>query len=178
MEPSHWLEWLKLGPRHYFVVAAASGLVLLLPQAVLTRLGLESLPAWGRPALGGAFVISFALLAGHGLAELWQQLRRWVKWRMEIMRGRRSLQQLGREERDLLRRYLEDDTQTQFVSYTEGVANGLVAKGILYRASIVAAHFQTFAYNIQPWAWQELKRHPEWVQNGSCTSGITDTPEV
>lgn len=77
-----------------------------------------------------------------------------------------SLQRLSAEEKAYLRGYILDNTKTQYFEVTDGVVQGLVAAKILYRsASITGRYSKSYipmiAYNIQPWAWEYLNKHPE-----------------
>lgn len=171
-----WLDWIRLTPFHYFVSALASGLVLLLPEPALSRLGLAQLPTWLRSSLGIVFVLSVALLLAHTLALGLAAANRWIGHWRNLRRGRSALRELGGQEKQLLRRYLKEDTQTQIAQFGAGVANGLEAKGILYRSSSISRSADFFAYNIQPWAWREIKRHPDLVEDGGRRSRVSQNP--
>ncbi len=43
---------------------------------------------------------------------------------------------------------------------SDGVVGGLLTKRILYRSSSLSLSYTTFAYNLQPWAWEYLNSHP------------------
>lgn len=56
--------------------------------------------------------------------------------------------------------YVVGETTITF-SMMDGVRGGLEAKDIIYRAANVGSKIEGFAYNIQPWALDYLRRHPE-----------------
>ncbi|MBI3319988.1 MAG: superinfection exclusion B family protein [Candidatus Omnitrophica bacterium] len=60
-----------------------------------------------------------------------------------------------------MRRYVEGKTRTQYFQIEDGVIQGLVAVDVLYRSAQVGHLLSGFAYNIQPWAWEYLNRHPD-----------------
>ena len=72
------------------------------------------------------------------------------------------LRNLSTDEKLLLREYIEQDTKTQSFPMSHGVASGLRLQGVLFQASNLShAGSLTFPFNMQPWAWNLLKKHPE-----------------
>ena len=68
------------------------------------------------------------------------------------------------DERQVLRVYLESDTRTQYLDVQDGVAQGLAQARIIYRASNMGT-LTTFAFNVQPWAWDYLRAHRELLED-------------
>ncbi len=46
----------------------------------------------------------------------------------------------------------------------DGLAGGLEAKGILFRSSNFGDPLYGFSHNLQPWARDYLKKHPELLK--------------
>jgi len=74
----------------------------------------------------------------------------------------KSLKRLSKDEKIFLKKYLDQDTKTQLCYMINGVSRGLEQNFIIYRASnLVIDNF--IVYNIQPWAWDYLQDHPEFL---------------
>ena len=73
----------------------------------------------------------------------------------------KQLKTLSSTEKKVLKKYFDQDTQSLQLGSMDGIAGGLVAKNILFRSSSLGTADAYFAYNIQPWAWVYLKKHPE-----------------
>ena len=73
----------------------------------------------------------------------------------------KTLLATSKVEREVLARYLSDDTTTIAFDFRDGIVNGLIAKNILYRASQGSNPFShDFDINIHSWVWEYLKNHP------------------
>ena len=57
-----FVQLLKLPPSILAAIVLGSGLILFLPQNILQKLGLASIPELWRTILGGSFIISSSLL--------------------------------------------------------------------------------------------------------------------
>jgi hypothetical protein len=96
------------------------------------------------------------------MASLGSWLRGWVQYRRIIYNGIQRLHDLTPEEQNILAFYLTNSARSQFLQFTDGVGEGLETCWIIRRASQISEGFY-FPYNIQPWAWKYLKKHPELV---------------
>jgi len=158
-------EWLKLAPRYVFAVCFATGILLVARPSDLATLGLEQFMNQYRSWFGVAFVASISLLLAHAGATGFGWVRKEWRWRRHLVHGRRRLRELTSDEREILARYLENDTRAQFLAVSCGVTAGLADAGIIYRsANLSSTDGISFAYNIQPWAWDQLREHPELVE--------------
>jgi len=76
----------------------------------------------------------------------------------------KRLHSLSSEEKAILKDYLDNDTKTRPFSFFSGTHKGLVASGVLYTSSDISMPGRdTFDYNINPWAWDYLRKHPELI---------------
>ena len=154
-------EWLKLKPRYLFSLSLVSGFLIFSPENWLLGLGLDSLVQSYKGWIGGVFLISIVLLLTNILAYLVEPIQGSINdWRRTIVYSK-QLKSLSSEEKEVLKRYIEGDTQSQRLGMLDGIASGLAAKNILYRSSSLSTASGYIAYNIQPWAWIYLKKHPE-----------------
>ena len=155
------LEWFKLSPRNLTGLAIISGMYLLLGPRQLAYLGLMSINTQARPWIAVVFLVSVGLLLAHLLSDLVTIGRKWWKQRMKSKSLKAELHKLSPEERAILATYVRRETKTLRLGINSGVAGGLEAAGIIYQSSSIGSMSTGIAYNIQPWAWDYLREHPE-----------------
>lgn len=161
MDFSKLSEWLKLKPRYLVALALICGILLLSPERFVTFLGLQGIVASYRGWIGATFIISNILLLVHIAAYLGDPIERRINdWRFVLVHSQR-LRDLSPGEKDMLKRFVDQDTRSQDLNISDGVAQGLVRKRILIRVSNLGDAGGWFAHNIQPWAWNYLKKHPD-----------------
>lgn len=165
MDLTRLLEFLKLRPETLFGIILGSGALVILPESVLVKLGLLVFVSSFRGWLGGALVLSAALLLANGLSVALRQAISFTTEFMDLKARRESFRYLSPPEKKLLARYLSEKTQTQYLDIRDGITNGLLAKGFIYRASNVGANYTSFAFNIQPWAWKYMHDKPGLVHH-------------
>jgi len=158
------IDWIKLSPRHYFAVLLASATLLFLPDNVLGVLGLEQLRTTYRGWIGALFVLSAALLLSHPLAGWGGRIGGWWSEKEFVRMSRKRLLQLTPAEKSILKGFVAENTRTQTLNFMDGVVSGLESAHIIYRASNAGTMDGSFAYNIQPWAWDQLRKTPELLK--------------
>jgi hypothetical protein len=154
------VEWVKLGPRYLGPLWLVLGVLLFAPEGLLRRFGLAEFADDYRPYVGVLFLLSSAFLISAVVAFLWEFAVEWLDEGLTVRNGRRRLQNLTPADKEVLRAYVEGDTRTRYFTINNGVVKGLEHEGVLYRASNLGRG-STFPYNLQPWAWEHLKAHPE-----------------
>lgn len=167
------LEGLKLGPRHYVAISVFTGVLLFCDPDLLERIALRDFAEDYRTVLGFAFVAACTLVAvGLGSGVL-ARVGGW--WRQRKFQGEvlQRLQCLTEDEKQILRFYVVHQTKTNTLRVNDGVVNGLVASGILYRAAAVGDLVQGFAHNLSEEAWQYLQIDPS-VLDGNTNRVRTD----
>lgn len=151
-------------------------MVLFSPSSVLGVLGLDGLRAEHQPWVGAVFVVStllFATAAIRAMAEMFGPI---IRGRWNLRQWEKELHVLSPPEVGALREYIDNETTTRSFYLSDGVAGGLVGKNILYRASNIGHPGSvSFDYNLQPWAWRYLRKHPEILRSDSqeITAAIT-----
>jgi len=72
----------------------------------------------------------------------------------ETQMQKHLLSTLSMREKEFLRTYIDQDTDTRYANVSDGVVGGLTAKTIVFRSSNlgVPGTLQEFPYNLQPWA--------------------------
>ncbi len=157
----------KLAPKPLLAVALGSGAILALPDSWADALGLLTARDEWRPWISGALIVSLAYLASHATFALWSLgATHYHAWR-HLRNQRKCLHALTPMEKAYLSAYIDDRRNTQYFSIQDGVAEGLRAKGVLYRPSAMGDAISGFAYNLQPWARAYLEKHPERLEGAA-----------
>lgn len=160
MDISKLSEWLKLSPRYLLPISLVTGFVLFASANILDTFGLTPFVRQYRPYLGTVFLLSTVLLLVDWSIKSYEWTRKRYRQSSELGRGQRRLHKLTDPEKRILNGYIGSKTRSQYLSIESGIVNGLEAEGIIYRASTVG-RLTDWAYNIQPWAWEYLNKHPE-----------------
>ena len=158
----HLKEILSLDYRSLFILACVSWVIVFLPINIWQEIGLVNLWQQFHPFIFIVGLISTVWLVSRGLYDLIIAILSKIK---EQRDGEKLILTLSRVEKEILARYMIEDTTTLAFDASDGVVNGLMAKGILYRASQLSNPLSfDFDVNIQIWAWQYLKAHPNFLQ--------------
>lgn len=157
------IDWVKLAPKYLFGIFVASGIFLFLPASWLSYLGLGPANQIVRPWVSSALLVSFSLIVAHLVWPLAGAGRGKIREWNDLRRLTARLRNLAEDEKQTLARYLLDNKKTISLSYDQGLANGLVAAGILFRSSSMGSMSGLFPYTMQPWAWDALRSKPELV---------------
>jgi len=170
------LEVLKLAPRYLVALTVASAFLLFAKDDWLNRLGVLKFTEDYRPWLGITLILTGSLFAVSVFIDGF----RWLQGKRRRARlrdlGLQRLQSLTEEEKQILRFYIAKKTRTNVLRIDDGVVQGLVNAGIIYRAASVGDMLEGFANNISTFAWEYLNQHPE-VLNGTTRTYRTDKSE-
>ncbi|MDA0988382.1 MAG: superinfection exclusion B family protein [Chloroflexi bacterium] len=162
------IEWLKLSTQQLLWLLLFSsivlGLLIFASDSALAALGLSGLRADYRTLIGLLGILSFSGLIVTVGKSASQFAKSEIVQRQNLKRRQERLRNLTPPERTILRKYIEENTRTQYLSINDGVVQGLIAETILYQSSRVSVWELAFAHNVQPWAWDYLNRHPELVK--------------
>ncbi len=142
-----------------FLVAIISVLssILFLPDELAKMLAVDIFRDKYRVYLGPAFLLT----ASFCIARIFMFLKQGHNERQRLKNQQQMLHQLTPEEKGYLVPYIERQQNSIYVGLEDGIMSGLVAKGIIYRASNMGYLLDGFAYNLQPWArlYLEQNRH-------------------
>ncbi len=162
-----FLEWLKLSPRYLLPLLTLCSFLLFSPKAFLLSLGIFPLVETYRPWIGIAFLLFLVLVLSSGIAWAIETLKaKLAKFRTKKLQPQ-IIQMLSPSEKTILAQYIIRDSKTNYLSISNGLAQGLVNRNILYLASNMSISGFTpelFAYNLQPWVWELLKAKPELLE--------------
>ncbi len=150
------IDWIK-SPSQTAIVFVASIGFLLLPHSWAHRSGIDELQRYRGWVAVAAFVSGAALLVAL-TTRLWDFLSDARDKRHAIKERVKYLRTLSPGEKFIVAKYINADTETQYLPVEDGNVGALLGKGIIYRASDVG-RFTTFAFNVQPWVKEYLAEH-------------------
>ncbi|WP_321958139.1 superinfection exclusion B family protein [Paraburkholderia bannensis] len=151
----------EIAVKPLLAVALGSGFLLFARPSILDAAGMTKIVADYRPWLGGAFTLSCAYLLAHAVKYAADSVTAWQQSKNLDKRRAKWLATLTPDERGRLIPYIRDQRASVRYPIEDGVVGGLVGKGILFRSSNVGHAISGFAFNLQPWAREELEKRPE-----------------
>lgn len=150
--------------RFLLSVVLLSGILLFSPTSFLLKLGMADLVKNIRPWLGLAFLLSVAVLFSMFLFWIKDIVIKKISERRELKYAKENLRLLSDDEKRFLSDYIIERTITKNAHLDNGVANSLEHKGIIYRGSTSGRVLTGFPFILQPWAADELKKNPEFLE--------------
>lgn len=164
---------LQMAPRYLAVIAISCGVYLFAPSEWISKLGLDNLDQKYRPYIGGVFLVSSGTVV--------VAVVRWISMfgiACMHVRGMKNkaikrLNTLTEGEKQILRFYISQQTRANTLRVDDGVVQGLVTAGIIYRSTQIGNMLEGFSYNIQDFAWEYLHEHPNLLL-GSTNTYRTD----
>jgi hypothetical protein len=178
MDLSKLTDWIKLEPRYLFAISLATAFLLFLPNQILQQIGLDQLRDNYRPWIGGGFLIAIVLYLTTGLSKGITWIAGERERRSALRDRNKQLEKLTIPERQILKGFIDGKTRTRYLDINSGVVNGLVAKDVIYRAADMALDLYGFGFhcdfNMQPWAWEHLNKHPELLHIAEEEPEITE----
>ena len=167
------IDAIKTLPRYAWALTLVTAILLWGPTYIIGGLGLRDFISLYRPYLGVAFLfllsVSIVILVKKTSALLWTNF---IKEKLQIHWLKDHVKKLTPREKEVLRSYFDKDTKTQSWSLNDGVIGGLVRAQILYRSADVGHSSpgnMYFAFNIQPWAWDYLKKRQHLLEREPAT---------
>jgi hypothetical protein len=146
----------KLAPAPSFVFAVASG--LLLSDRVTDFFGIRPFRDAQRHWIVFTFLVSALFFCVHALLLCGRKVGGLFGYVKGTRQRKNNLRELNSNERAFLRRFVVTDGKPQHADMSNGIANGLEAKGIIYRAATMFRITQGIPYNVQPWAWEIITK--------------------
>ena len=156
-------EFLTLDYRSIFIVATTCWAIIAIPENIWQNVGLFSLWVQLKPWIFVTGLLFTIWFTSGGLFDLSQNR---LRKRNKQIKLEKQLLLTSRVEREVLARFIQEDTTTIAFEMRDGIVNGLVYKDILYRASNLTNPMSfDLDTNIQPWVWNYLKKHPEFLKD-------------
>lgn len=147
-------------------IVSVLGLILFLPEDFAQILAVDSFRNEYRVFLGPVFLLTLSFCA----ARIFTFLSRGYRKRQNLNKRKEALHNLTPEEKGYLIPYIEGQKNTVNVGMNDGVMAGLRSNGITYLAANMGSSINGFAFNLQPWAREYLKK------NTHLLDGYAGTP--
>jgi len=150
-------DYLRRIPAAFLVaMVCALGLILFLPAGAAKVLAVDKFRETYRIFLGPAFLLIVSFLA----ARIFMFCRQKMNEKRLLLSKQKTLHKLTPEEKGYLVPYIIHQKNTLYVGPEDGIMNGLVAKGITYRAASIGNLLDGIAFNLRPWAREYLENNP------------------
>ena len=162
MDQTRFAKWLfELPQGVLWAFVAIVGLTLWGPDRFVTGLGLQEFIDDYRMWIGVGFLVLLGIALPRALESVRQQALQWWRSRSWLRDAEKRLHDLTDDEKQVLKGYIDDNSRTQNLKLNDGVISGLALASVIYRASQLSVGSTFFPYNIEPWAWDYLRKHPE-----------------
>ena len=162
MDPSKLLDWIKLPTKTLSALCIVFGILIFSSEATLEQFGLKVLITEYRPYIGVAFLLTLALTLVNSVSATWKYIYPWIAEAYWIRIGKKRLQNLNPEEKQILNYYIQKQTRSQNLPIQNGAVNALQKEKIIIQGSPLGS-LHGFDFIMQPWAWEYLNKHPEWL---------------
>ena len=110
------------------------------------------------------FLMAISMLLSHIFDWMQKTIKNNIAKKRDLKDRQRMLNDLTKEEKEILNKYIEGNTKTQYLYYTNGVVRGLELQLIIFKATQISVGGTKFPYNIQPWAWEYLNQNKHLVE--------------
>lgn len=158
----------RLGKIPFFIFLALSLLTTILlfsSNTFLNQLGLLDISDNYKSYLGITFLLSSIIVVIKSIDYLFVSI---IKEYIDDYKSLKNIKQLlencSADEKEYLKKYIEEDKSTFYFPISDGIANGLKLKGILFVSSNIGTHGATFPFNIQPHVKKTLLNHPNIIK--------------
>lgn len=142
-------------------LAIASGLALFVPDGWAHTFGIAEPRTEYALFFGLAFLLSAGYLISSILIGSWESMVRKYKEIQYFKAGRKQLTNMTEDERAVLRHFMHKGKSKVGYPVGDGTICLLEMKGVVLRASVASTRGVVFDYVLQPWAREELEKHPE-----------------
>jgi hypothetical protein len=157
-------DWLKLSGKQAFILCVITSIMLFTGDELLSKLALveakKSLQIW----IGLVWLMSVSILLAEIIFPTFKWILQKIKRHFNLKEYQQRLHDLTIEEKELLSEYIDKNTRTTSIEYSNGVAKELESAMVIRRASNLSHYHNMFPYNIQPWAWDYLTKNPQLLK--------------
>jgi len=154
------LESLKLSLSNLFICSVALGLLLFAPADKLQIVGIYDFVTTYRNYISITwYFVSLVFVLKFSGSFLVIAIVPFLTNLLETIKIKRKLKSLNGQEKNILKQYLINDTNSLELPLNDGTVNELAANGIIYRSSIIGRLISGFSYNIDPWAKKYLEKN-------------------
>jgi hypothetical protein len=161
------IDWVKLPPKIMVGVFFGSGLFLFLPEKLMRLLYLYDFRNSSGFWFGLVFILSASILGGYAIWYAGGFVKKKALYRKKIKKLEGQLGEATLGERQAIADAF-DHNNVVILSVQEGISGMLLQKQVIYQTSSISHHLDGttayFAYALQPWAVDYIKKHPDFVK--------------
>lgn len=159
----NYVDLLKLPPRILAGLATASGLLIFLPDNIISRLYMSELKTEYGFIIGVVFILSISILSCYGIIKVSKSIikvynnRKFLRLRKEFMK------KLNYEDKRLLREMMNQPNKTLDLPMNNGTVIKLSHYKVITPAGtshLVNPLDMRIPYFIQPWVVDEINENP------------------
>ena len=160
---------MKLTPRYLIALGIVAAFLFFSPESILKNLAIHDFAQNYRSWISFIFILSSVLLIVTVIIEITKWTKRWWRERKFYNHMSDRLNSLTEDEKQILRFYIAKQTKTNVLRLDDGIVQGLVSAGIIYRAASVGNLLEGFSYNISDVAWDYLNVYPHLLEGTTNT---------
>jgi len=168
-----FFEFLKLAPRYFIAFGGIAAFLLFSSEKTLKQLSVFEFTQNYRPIIGLVLIVTVPLFLVSIFADTFSFIRDWWRKRKYYRKMTERLNSLTEDEKQILRFYFANETRANTLRIDDGVVQGLVSEGIIYRSASLGNMLDGFAHNISDFAWNYLYGNPHLLE-GSTNTYRTD----
>lgn len=153
----------EVSVRSALIALFASSAFLFLPEYIPA---LKRAEDWAPGVYVVVFVFSLSVLLANAVASSWSFGKKRFDWFFTQRKLKASLRELSSDEKAFLRKFFSPKEKAAVTAnYSDGLVSQLENKVIIFRPSNMSRSLTNFDYNLQPWAREELRKHPELLHD-------------
>ena len=149
-------------------VAIIAGLILFLPEPILSKLGLNELPSLVVSVIGTVFLFSCALIITIIGSVCWGALGKSIKQKQTYANLKKRYLGLSDDQKKIIIGMMLSDSKSAHLDATSGNTIYLVENGFIYRPHQILDAFDlqenSYTYVPQPWLFEIFQQNPELFQ--------------
>lgn len=152
-----FLDFFKLPPHTLFALALGTGLVLFLPDSIISKLYLLNFRNNCGWVISLIFIISFTLLVTIIVVKIGKKLYDKILYRKLKKKRIKYLKELDKVKTQTIKEFLKEEDQTLTLNYNNGVTQQLLHMYVIQMAGntqptyVELDNSMPIAYFLQPW---------------------------
>ena len=160
------IELLKLPPVILAAITLASGIVLLLPDDLASKLYMSNFRSQYGFAISLTFLVSFSILICYLIVAIAKSIKDNIKAKKVVHIQENIARNLDEYEKDIMREFMRSSDRTVLLPMNTGIVRTLQHKMLIAPAGsthLVDMSFE-IPFLIQPWAHEFFTKHPECLE--------------
>ena len=156
------VKFLLLPLRIFVALGLASGLIMFLPDKIISTLCLNVIKQNWSPALGIIFIISLSMFIVFIAGEFWKSIKRWYNFIMLKRSQYKFLKRLPQEKVEFIKMFIAAPGHTIPLPYQNGIVLEMTHHHVISPAGnthLINPLNPTMKYFLQPWVIDRIQDH-------------------